>query len=737
MKRFESWLRDELLGERAAIGLLNGVLMGFTEVFVALSLGALIFSGPLEPYLPQGIGMALFTASAVMILTALLSSLPGLIASVQDSSSVLLAVIAAGLAGALRFSQPQDLLATVLVAIVLSTVVSGAVLYVMGAFKLGGLVRYIPYPVVGGFLAGTGLLLALGSVGAMANYSLTISNLPLLLGSDQAILWLPGVFFALVLFFGLRYIHHPLALPGLLIGCLALFYLGLLVSGVSIEEASRLGLLLGDVSAIEWKPFNPTLLLHAEWSAILGQAGNIAVLVAISLISLLLNSTGIELELKEDVDLNQELRASGIANLLSGLGGGVVGYHSLSLTILSKRINCSGRLPGIVAGSFIATTLFVGASLLTYFPKALLGGILLFLGLDFLVEWVINGYRRFSPVEYGVVLLILVVIAASDFLVGVGVGLAVMVVMFVLAYSRVDVIHHALSGSETRSNVERSASQRQILAEHGEQIYVLALQGFIFFGTSNSVLERVRDRLEDVKRIPPRFIIFDLRRVSGVDSSAALSFSKVRQLAEAEKITLALTGATKDILKGLQIKNADIDQEGLHVFPDLDHGLEWCEDQILIQAGSPEQDRVSGLISQLVENGLERPLANRLLDYLDEVHLEPGDRLIEQGEMAESMYFIQSGRLSVYLEMGTGKRVRLRTLQRGSSVGEMGLYLHQPRVATVIAEKPSSVYSFTRLSLAKMEQDEPHLAASFHAMMVRLLSEMLSLTTRHVEALNR
>jgi SulP family sulfate permease len=735
--RFEKWLRHELIGDQPILGLLSGVLMGSTEVFVSLSLGALIFSGPLEPYLPQGIGMSLFTASLIMILTTVLSSLPGMIASVQDTSSVLLAVIAAGLVGGLSASPSKDLLATVMVAIAVSTVASGLILTAVGVFKLGGLVRYIPYPVVGGFLAGTGLLLARGSVGAMTDYSLTIANLPHLMRSDQILMWLPGVFFALVLFFGLRYTNHILALPGLLLACLGLFYLALLVSGVSIQEASRLGLLIGGVGPIEWKPFNPALLLHADWTAILGQAGNIAVLSAISLISLLLNATGIELAVKKDMRLDQELRTSGIANLLSGLGGGIIGYHSLSLTILGRRIGGGGRLTGFVAGIVIGAMLFFGASLLIYFPKPLLGGILLFLGLDFLVEWVVNSYPRFSHAEYGVVLLILVVIAVSDFLVGVGVGLAVMVVMFVLAYSQVDVVHHALSGSETQSNVERSTSQRRVLIEHGDQIYVLALQGFIFFGTANAVLERVQKRLDESGPHALRFIIFDLRRVSGVDSSAALSFDKVRQLAEANRFTLALTGTTASILEGLQIKPSETDGARLRIFPDLDHGLEWCEDQILMEMGYARREQDAGLASQLVETGLEPALANRLMAYLEQVLLQPGERLIARGDQADAMYFIESGRLSVYLELSKEKRVRLRTLQRGSSVGEMGLYLNQPRVAAVIAEQLSIAYRLSRLSLEKMEHDEPQLAAQFHAMMVRMLSEMLSLTTRHVEALNK
>ena len=105
------------------------------------------------------------------------------------------------------------------------------------------------------------------------------------------------------------------------------------------------------------------------------------------------------------------------------------------------------------------------------------------MGLDFLVEWVIAGWRKLSRTDYAVVLLILVVIGATNFLIGVGVGLVAMIVLFVLNYSRINVVHHALSGAELRSNVERCAYHQRALTEKlGQHIYILELQGFLFLG---------------------------------------------------------------------------------------------------------------------------------------------------------------------------------------------------------------------------------------------------------------
>jgi SulP family sulfate permease len=195
-------LRDEFRPDRLLPSLTAGVLMGLAEAAFAISLVSLIFTGELAPYLPQGIGIALASAVVLLITTALVSAVPGVMSSVQDSPAVLMAVIAGALAGTLVRAGVEDVLPTVLVALALSTLLTGMFLLLLGFFNLGGLVRYVPYPVVGGFLAGTGWLLAQGSFGTMADYPLTLATIPDLLRPDQLVLWVPGIVCALVLFVG-------------------------------------------------------------------------------------------------------------------------------------------------------------------------------------------------------------------------------------------------------------------------------------------------------------------------------------------------------------------------------------------------------------------------------------------------------------------------------------------------------------------------------------------------------
>jgi len=729
------WLKAELQPERLWPGLTSGVLMGITEVMFALSLGSLIFSGDMARYLPYGIGAALFTSAAMMICISLLSSVPGVISSIQDSPSVILAIIAASLVGTLSATGAVSKLTTVLMALAATTLLTGIFFLAMGFFKLGGLVRFIPYPVVGGFLAGTGWLLLQGSFGVMAGYSLTLSNIPALLQPAELILWVPGVLVALILFFGLRRFHHFLAMPVILLGIIVVFYLTLLATGMSVQTAIHQGLLLGTISGkITWQPLILQNVSKTNWTAILGQSGNIAIALVLSVISLLLNASALELATREDIDLNRELRAAGVANLVSGLGGGMIGYHTLSLSTLSYRLGARGRLPGLVAGAICAAMLLAGSALLAFFPKPVLGGVLFFLGLDFLVEWVITGWTKFPKADYAVVLLILVVVGTTNFLIGVGVGLVAMIILFVLNYSQINVVVHALSGTEMRSNVERCAYHRRVLTSLGQHIYILELQGFIFFGTGNALLERIRERLTDKDQLPVKYILLDFRRVSGLDSSAVVSFIKSKQLAEAQGTSLVLTHISEKIQRQFESGTLLAKNGGVHTFSDLDHGLEWCEEQLLEMDQTTMLHMPVTLSAQLADNGFKPADTARLAKFLEPVKFKEGEYLLRQGEEADKLYFIELGTVSVCLEIASGERVRLQTLGLGTAVGEPALYLGNACTASVIAESPVTAYRLTCAALNEMKLKDPDLAASFHEFAARLLSERLSAATRTLEA---
>jgi SulP family sulfate permease len=726
-----SIFQDDLNPKRLPLNLSAGVLQGVIEVLLAASLASLIFSGSLEALFPIGITLALATGAIHLIGSAIFSSSGAIHGSMQDVPAVLVAVMLASVAASIR---PELAAPTVLALLAVSTLATGLTLFALGSLQLGGLVRYVPYPVIGGFLAATGWLLFQGGFGAITGFPLTVSNIPMLLRGDLIVLWIPAVTVALALTYIIRRADTPLAVPAVIGGALLTFYLGLLVSGTSIEEATQMGLLFEGGASAGWSPLNLEIFRNADWGEILGQIGNIAVLAGMTLIALLLSISAIELSIGRDLDLNRELKGAGIANVLSGLSGGMIGYHALSTTALSGRLGVRGRLAGIIAGLVCLAALLVGTSLLALIPKFVFSGILMFLGLDFLYEWVVLGWSRFSKLEYAIVLLIMGVIAVTNFLTGVALGLLMMVIMFVVSYSRTKVIRHAYTGADMHSMVVRSVEERKLMAEAGTQIEILELQGFLFFGTANTLLERARQSLEATDS-PPRFIILDFRLVTGIDSSAALALYKCEQSASEEGAILILTGASEQDLKKLELGGLDLGSPTIKIMPNLDQGLEWCEDQIGISEFAPEVTVHTSAEDLLVRSGMSETEAKKLAKVLEPIELDTDEALIEEGDPAEDLYFILRGRVSIWGDLSETEPVRLRTLGPGTSVGEIGLYLDATRSANVLADEPTTAMKLSGSALEAMRQKDPALLAAFHEMIARQLSEWVVQSDRGLRAL--
>jgi SulP family sulfate permease len=230
----------------------------------------------------------------------------------------------------------------------------------------------------------------------------------------------------------------------------------------------------------------------------------------------------------------------------------------------------------------------------------------------------------------------------------------------------------------------------------------------------------------------------DFRRVTGLDSSAVISFVKGKQLATAQRITLLLTSVSPSIQRQFELTDlVKDDDEVMRILPDLDRGLEWCEEQLL---GTELVTKViipPELSAQLAQSGFERAKTARLMRFLERIQVQLGEYLIRQGDEAGDLYFIEQGGVSVYLELDDGQQIRLQTLSLGTIVGELGLYLGTARTASVVADSPTVAYRLTREALAEMREQEPELAALFNEFLVRLLSERLASTNELVKAILR
>ena len=715
-----------------------GVIIGVVEAVLAIAFAAFVFGGLLVGRLADGIGLYLVAAALTLGILAWRAGRRGVVGSVQDAAAAVLAVVAAttaakaasiardATAGSLGTYEPPDVFLTVIAATLVVTILCGVVFSALGTFRLGDLVRFVPYPVVGGFLAGTGWLLLKGGLYVASGVEVHLRTVGLMLKSETLKHWLPAFAFGVILLLAVRLVKKPLVIPIALAIGLALFAIGMLVTGSSIDAAREGRWLLGPFESVRlWQPWSLRALTGADWSAVLGQWTGIVTAVLVASIAILFNISGTEIVLHRDLDTNRELRDAGVLNVVSGALGGIPGYHALSLTALAERMSVNTRTAGLVASLVPLAAVVFGATVIELIPRMIVGGVLVFLGLAFIVEWVWDKRRSLPKVEYAVVLVILAGIITKGFLPGVVIGLVMAVVLFAVSYGRIELVREVAFGDTYRSNVDRPPAERASLREMGERVQILRVHGFVFFGSASGLLERIRKRVETA---PPRFLLMDLRQVTGVDASAVMSFVKVIHLAQASGFELVLAGASDRVREQLA-RGGVVASEGVVSFePDLDRGLQRCEDVLLQDA---QAERLAGVAATESLAGMPAGLET----YLERVSLAEGTVLIRQDEPPEDVFVLGSGRLSVEMVTPEGTRMRLRSVRPGVVVGEIALYTGVPRTADVVAETPSVVLRLSRASIERLEADEPELAAALHRWLAVTLAERLTDTQKAFDAL--
>lgn len=730
----------DIRSERVLPGLTTGLVVGVVEVIIAISFAALIFAGELSPFVPSGITLALIGAIITGIVITLLTTIPGTVSGIQDAPTAILAVMSAVIVTSMPAgASGSETFITVVAVIAVTTFLCGLFLLGMGYFNLGGLVRFLPYPVVGGFLAGTGWLLVTGSITMMTGTASSLSNLSTLIQKEVLWLWLPGLALAIILLVLLNRFNHQLLLPGLVIGVIMLFFVGMWISGYSISEINESGWLLGPfpegnlLQSLSW-----SAVAEINWNLVLSQAGSMVVVLVLSAVSLLLNASGLELETRKDTDLNQELRAAGISNIIAGFFAGLIGYQQLGLSAMNQKLGAQTRLTGLFAAGVCVAALVAGTAFITFLPKFVLGGLLLFLGLSFLYEWVYQTWYKLPKADYLVIILILVIIASVGFLEGVAVGIVAAIILFAINYSQVDVIKHSLTAETYQSTIARPKLHKRLLKRYGKQILILELQGYIFFGTANQLLDQIREHIASYSDSHLCFLVMDFAHVTGIDSSVVINFRKMVQLLRESNSTSVLTALSDDMRKFL-VRSGVLGENGdtFVVLPDLDHGVEWCEDALLESTGVLTKDTSKSFQDQLKDLIGESEIITRIMSHLELQEIPAGDHLIRQGDSPGSMYFLEEGIVTVQLETPGEKPLRLNTLSSENLVGELGFYLGAKRNASIVSETPIKVYRLTTEAIKSMETNDPEAAAVFHKFVVHVMAEKLSRLMSTVETLMR
>jgi sulfate permease, SulP family len=709
-----------------------GLIIGAVEAIFAMAFAALVFGGRVEDFIAEGISLYLGAAALTLGILAWLAGPRGVVGGLQPATAVVLATVGATVA-VTAYGSIERAFVTVVAASLVVTILCGIAFVVLGTFRRANLIRFVPYPVVGGFLAGVGWLLVKGAVYLSADLLPSLTPIGDLFQASALQLWGPAFALGVILLVATRLVKRPIVIPVVLGIGLVLFAIGMLVTGSSIASArSGHWLLLGPFDSFQsWRPWTLHSLTDADWSAVAGQWAGILSAVLVATIVILFNISGSEIVLHRDLDTNRELRDAGFLNVVSGALGGIPGYHALSLTALAERMSVDARVAGLIAAAVPLAGVIFGASVIELLPRMIVGGVLIFLGLAFLVEWVWDKRRVLPPLEYGVVLVILAAIVAWGFLPGVVVGLVLAVVLFAVNYGRTELVREVDFGETYHSNVDRPLAERAMLRELGDRVQILRVHGFVFFGSANGLLERIRRRVEAA---PLRFLVIDLRRVTGVDSSAVVAFVKVMHLAEAAGFELVLTGVSEPVRRQLE-RGGMVASEVVRFEPDLDRGLQRCEEGLLQEEAvtTPAADGPDGPDGQ--HGGWTAGMPPGLERYTERESLSDGAVLIRQGDSPDDVFVLESGRLRVEMQTPDGTRMRIRSINPGVVVGEVAMYSGDPRTADVVAEGPTVVLRLDRASIDRLDTQDPELATALHRWLAGVLSERLSDTLREFDAL--
>jgi sulfate permease, SulP family len=695
-----------------------GLIIGVDNLAFCVAIAALMFTGPLAPGLELAVTAALISTLVCGVVLAVFSRITCHIGHVQDLGVAVLAQALAAMVAS--HALPEDVrVATALAIVTVATLVSGFVLLVTGWFGWGRIARYFPQPVLSAFLAGSGWLLVIGSLSVASGLAMADLVFPSAWSAEAVRLAAPAVLFALLLWAVLGRTSWPGALVLVLFLGVCTFHLALVLLGIPISEAQAAGWLPQATTGGATFPDLTAIAPLVDWGAVASALPAIGTVAFLTLMGALVSTSALEAVTGEDTDLDRELRQTGLANLAIAGVAGPPAFSGFVSTLMALRSGVTTRGTGLVMAAVLLLGLVAAGTILAAIPVFAMAGLILYLGCDLLMERLVRTRRSYGQVEWLIVVVIVVIIVVFGFLAGILAGLVIACLIFVWSYARVPILRRSGSLADLSSTLARSPADTALLRAEGARVAVVVLQGYLFFGTAERLREQVRNRLQDVGAPPLLRLVLDFRHVVGLDSAAAAQLDRIASLVARHGAGIVLSGCSGDLR--LALARA---VPGLRASftPDLDEALEQAEDAVL---GHLRPDGAPALPVALSADPQDRARLDRLFAALPPETVAAGTPVMQAGDEADALVFLEQGRVVVRPPESGPDGPRLRVMAAGAILGDIGLALQSPRTADVVAATDVVLRRLTRDRLAAMERDDPSLALAVQRMLARALAERI------------
>lgn len=714
--------------------LFAGVGTGLASFLFCMALAVLVFpSGWETGYYPIIFDVLVVSTTIGMLLAPLRSRVYFGVVGLDPTTGAVLYLVLAMVIKAMPDAEAVSIFPTALACVMVMAMATGLLAWFTWVCRSGSWIRFMPVQILGGVVAGLGLTIVAAAYRFLTGSALTLdgvlggmSDISGVIASEAYLVWLPGVLFGVLLLVLFNRVRSPLwlVLAVVVVGglCTVLRMSGIEIPAQLTEGCGRLSHSL-DVSRYALI-YTGGFFSQVDWDVLYSVRVEMAAGVVLLLTMALYKITRVESVLGREIRLEKELKVLGANNILAALAGGAPLSFCLGRSLAHRRGGAAGPLAGLVAGVVLVVGLLYAGPLLAYVPAFIPGGLLVFFGLNLFFKWLIAARAEFfRNDDYLLLVLAFVVTVSLGFVIGVGSGLALAMMVSVTRYGSGGVIKQIISGANHRSHVDRAPAQLEHLKQHGDAIFVIRLQGFVTVGSLHGVIRETRRRMASSDREPVSSLIYDFSSVQRFGSAMSQGFARLHALGLDNDINLVLTNVPFEIESRLEAAGYVNDKRegGFKIFQNLDYALEWSENQLLEEAELLGVDDLP--LADLLEPVY--PVAEHipyLMKLLQPIKVKANQYVFRQGDPSDAMYFVQSGMYRVELALQGGKTLRLKKMGPGAVFGEMGLYTDAPRSASVVAAEKGVVYRLSKKRIALIETKLPKLKSSIDCYLVNLLA---------------
>jgi SulP family sulfate permease len=593
-----------------------------------------------------------------------------------------------------------------LLMIALVSLMCGLLQIAFGLIGLGRLIKYMPFPVVSGYLSGVGLIII-------------ISQVPKFLGVPKGThfweslrspwVWqwqgmvVGGVTVLVMLFASKVTKAVPAAILGLVSGVLTYFALSLYYP--ALLELAGNKLVIGQLGGSTEGGFFQAMV--GRWKAIGGldrsllwglvtPALTLAVLLSIDTLK---TCVVLDALTRSRHNSNRELIGQGLGNLASTAVGGMPGAGQMGATLVNISSGGQTRVSGLIEGGLALVAFLVLGRFIAWVPIAALAGILIIVGFRMFDRHSLHLLRSRSTILDFVVIVAVVAVAETVSLIAasaVGIGLAIM--LFIREQVGGAVVRRKTYGNQMFSKQVRLPEEMELLTKRGDQAVIFELQGSLFFGTTDQLYTALEPELKTRK-----YVVLDMRRVQSVDFTAAHMLEQIQGMLSERDCFLVFSQLPRAAPSGQDMKRYFLtlglvsSERHVRGFRELDAALEWVEDQIL-QAELQEKAAEKPLELHEIEvfKGRKEDTLSEIAACLVKRSVKEGESIFHLGDQGDELFFIRRGAVRIMMPIVGKHSHHLATFGRGDFFGEMTFLDGEPRSADAVAGVDTDLFVFSR-----------------------------------------